>query len=247
MSDLRDLAEYPNAFIPLRAGDERIERGRYTRCLTARGATVQRQRFAPEELDDVLHEVRSLLRDRGRDETQWEVGSAAVALVEPLLARGLVRDSDPFAVAMALTAAPPPPPPGLRARRVQSAEEYLSAFRVQSAAFGGVATPQMLDMARSEWDAVTVIMHAVWLQDEMVSAGRMAPVEGGFALFGGGTLPRARGRGAYRALIAERWRHAVGEGAPTLVTQAGAMSRPILERLGFAAVGRVEMLRDRLI
>ena len=60
-------------------------------------------------------------------------------------------------------------------------------------------------------------------------------------------VPSARGRGAYRALIAERWRGAVAAGRPALLTQAGAMSRPILERLGFRALGRVEMLRDPLV
>jgi hypothetical protein len=48
-------------------------------------------------------------------------------------------------------------------------------------------------------------------------------------------------------LIAERWRGAVAAGRPALLTQAGAMSRPILERLGFRALGRVEMLRDPLV
>ena len=31
---------------------------------------------------------------------------------------------------------------------------------------------------------------------------------------------------------------------PALITQAGAMSRPILERLGFEAVGRIDILLD---
>ena len=65
-------------------------------------------------------------------------------------------------------------------------------------------------------------------------------------MFGGATLPEFRGRGAYRALIAERWRVAARDAPtrPALVTQAGAMSRPILAALGFIAVGRVEFLVD---
>jgi len=38
----------------------------------------------------------------------------------------------------------------------------------------------------------------------------------------------ARGRGAYRALVAARWADAVERGTPALVTQAGAMSKPML-------------------
>ena len=96
------------------------------------------------------------------------------------------------------------------------------------------------------WQDSPFVMHTVWWEGEMVGAGTCAPTPVGLALFGGAVLPRARGHGAYRALIAERWRHAISEDRPALLTQAGAMSRPILERLGFRAVGRVAMLRDSL-
>ena len=39
----------------------------------------------------------------------------------------------------------------------------------------------------------------------------------------------------YRALVRARWDDAVAAGQPALVVHAGAMSRPILERLGFQA------------
>ena len=64
-------------------------------------------------------------------------------------------------------------------------------------------------------------------------------------LFGGATLPAARGRGAYRALVAARAAEAEKRGTPTLVTHAGQMSRPILERLGFEPVARIDRLIDR--
>jgi hypothetical protein len=78
----------------------------------------------------------------------------------------------------------------------------------------------------------------------IVGAGRSMPVEQGLLLFGGATLPEARGRGAYRALIRARWEEAVGRGAAALFTQAGAMSRPILEKLRFEQVGHVHLLLD---
>ena len=108
---LREVAEYPNSFSPLGSQDERIETDRYTLCLGAGKTwnTVQRQRFALEEVDDVLAEVRAALRERGRPSTQWEVGSSAPAgLVDALLERGLVPDKDPYAVALVLTHEPPP-------------------------------------------------------------------------------------------------------------------------------------------
>jgi hypothetical protein len=63
-------------------------------------------------------------------------------------------------------------------------------------------------------------------------------------LYGGATLPSARGRGAYRALIRARWDEAVALGTPALITQGGSMSGPILERLRFERVGEVHMLLD---
>jgi GNAT superfamily N-acetyltransferase len=46
-------------------------------------------------------------------------------------------------------------------------------------------------------------------------------------------LPVYRGRGVYRALVRARWDAALARGTLALVTQAGQMSRPILQRLGF--------------
>jgi GNAT superfamily N-acetyltransferase len=68
--------------------------------------------------------------------------------------------------------------------------------------------------------------------------------EHGVTLFGGSTLPEARGRGAYRALVAARWDDAVARGTPALVTQASPMSRPILAQLGFEEVCKIRILLD---
>ena len=63
-------------------------------------------------------------------------------------------------------------------------------------------------------------------------------------LISGGVLAEARGHGAYRALVRARWDDAVGAGQHALVVHAGAMSRPILERLGFHAAAEQEVLLD---
>lgn len=63
---------------------------------------------------------------------------------------------------------------------------------------------------------------------------------------GGATIAAARSRGAYRALIAARWEEGRRRGTPTLITQAGAMSRPILERLGFEEVVQIRIFLDEL-
>jgi hypothetical protein len=87
-------------------------------------------------------------------------------------------------------------------------------------------------------------MHAVWMDGEIVCAGSANPMSEGLLLYGGATAPAARGRGAYRALVRARWDDAVALGTPALITQGGAMSRPILERAGFEAIGHVHILLD---
>jgi hypothetical protein len=247
---LREIAEYPNSFGPLGPGDERIETDRYTLFmgLGKTWNTVQRQRFAAEEVDDVLEEARSLLRARGRGRTQWEVGSSAEPpdLVDLLLERGLVPDKDPYAVALVLAQAPPPPTAGIIARRVETFEEFAAANEVQWQAFEMPAdeVTEGRALLRQRWHETPSITHAAWLEGEIVCAGTCAPAPQGLLLYGGATLARARGRGAYRALLRARWEEAVARGTPTLITQGGSMSGPILERLGFEPVGHVHMLLD---
>ena len=247
---MREIAEYPNAFGPLGPTDERLETDRFTLWMGSGSTwnTVQRPRFAADEVDDVLAEVRTLLRARGRGRTQWEVGSSAEppGLVDLLLARGLVPDRDPYAVALVLADEPPGPVAGLVARRVETFEEYVLANAVQEAAF---ETPpaeaaENREHLAERWRSTPNVMHAVWLDGKMVCAGTSAPTAQGLLLYGGATHPRARGRGAYRALIRARWDEAVARCTPALITQGGSMSLPILRRLGFHEVGHVHSLVD---
>ena len=157
-----------------------------------------------------------------------------------------MHDRDPFAVALVLTAAPSPGPPGIEARAVATFEEYAAASEVQWQAFG---TPEdeiaeARDLLPDRWRDSPTVMHAVWLDGRLVSAGTCAATEHGLLLYGGATLPEARGRGAYRALLRARWDEAVARGTPALITQGGSMSRPILERAGFRRVGHIHMLVD---
>lgn len=66
---------------------------------------------------------------------------------------------------------------------------------------------------------------------------RSGPETPFLGLFGGATVPAVRGRGIYRALVAERARFARDHGARFLTVDAGPMSAPILLRLGFTRIG----------
>jgi hypothetical protein len=247
---LREIAEYPNSFAPLGPRDVRIETKRYTLWMGAgsKWNTVQRQHLASDEIDATIQEVRSYLRERGRDVTQWEVGSAAepADLVDQLLARGLRRDDEPEAAGLVLTVEPPPVEPGLVARRIETFEEYAAANAVQWEAFDAPAEDieESRKALEQRWRESPNMMHGVWLDGEIVAAGTAAPTDFGILLFGGATLPRARGRGAYRALLRARWDEAVANGTPALFTQGGSMSAPILQRVGFEKVGEIQVLLD---
>lgn len=71
-----------------------------------------------------------------------------------------------------------------------------------------------------------------------VSAGwnRRTPGSPFVGMYGAATVPDARGRGHYRALVAARAHDARGRGARYLAVEAGPMSLPILARLGFVRV-----------
>jgi GNAT superfamily N-acetyltransferase len=75
---------------------------------------------------------------------------------------------------------------------------------------------------------------------EVVSAAWLVffrPGADGFArLLGGSTLPKWRGRGIYRALVAARAQRAAARGVKYLHVDASDDSAPILRRLGFRAV-----------
>src|SRR5439155_906468 len=156
--------------------------GRYTRCMSSgkKWNTVQRQRFPLEEVDAVIAEVRATLRERGRTQTQWEVGSSAPAgLVDALLERGIERDKEPYAVALVLTSEPPAIAPMFTARRVETFEEYAAANAVQWEAFESSAEDiaESRELLPQRYRETVNVMHAVWLDGEIVGAGASAPTD----------------------------------------------------------------------
>jgi hypothetical protein len=257
-SELELLAESPNTRMPLRPRDELIETDRYALWLgpgTHPGWTVVQQvSVDPDEVEDVLAEVRGHVRERGRLAASWEIGNLSCRpadLADRLLALGLVPDDEPFAVGMALTEPPPEPPPRVTARPVKTFEEYRIACDIQRQVFEMSDEQRASESERDaeRWeDAQTggSVTFLAWVDGRPAAAAAGTYADAGAILFGGGTLPELRGKGAYRALVRARWDEAVGRGKPALVTQAGRMSRPILRRLGFREVAAIRMLRDDL-
>ena len=82
------------------------------------------------------------------------------------------------------------------------------------------------------------------LENRVVGTAGAVLGDAGVNLFGGGVLADARGRGIYRAIVNARWKLAVKCGTPALTVQAGRMSRPVLERLGFQFIAPMPMYVD---
>jgi GNAT superfamily N-acetyltransferase len=248
--DLVELAENANTYTPLGPHDERVVNERYVLWM-GRGAApgwnvAQRFRLGPDEIEDVVEEVRGLIRGRGRTALTWEVGSSATPtdLVDRLLALGMVDDREPLAIGMVLTEPPAAPPPDVDVRKAESPDELREAARIAAIAFG--EDPDEAAAAEPEPPVPGIETYLAYVDGRPAARATAAFSERGVTLFGGATLPEARGRGAYRALVAARWDDAVAAGKPALVTQAGAMSRPILRRLGFHEVCEIRILLDEL-
>jgi hypothetical protein len=252
-----ELAENANTYTTLGPDEERVVDERYVVWFgpwdTPWATVVQRLRLPEDGLDEAVAEIRDVVRARGRTACTWEVaGSATPSDVrERLLALGCVPDREPYAVGMALHAPPDwPPSPGVTARRVESLEELRTATRIAAAGFG---TPpdeleEMLADAPQRWSSQGErgATYLAWVDGEPAAQAYAAYTPHGLILFGGATLPAHRGRGAYRALVRARWEDAVGRETPVLVTHAGAMSRPILQRLGFEERAEIWILLDPL-
>jgi hypothetical protein len=243
-----EVAENANTYTPLGPGEERIVADRYVLWLGAGQDphlnVAQRFRFRAGELDEVRAEIHGHLRARGRSVCTWEVGTHATPadLVERLHALGLVDDEpDDLAIGMVLTEPPAvEAPDDLEVRVARTGEELLAAARIAAVAFGGPepATPP-------PFQGPERLVYVAYADGRPIARAGASFGPKAVSLFGGATSPEARGRGAYRALVAARWRDAVERGTPVLVTQAGAMSRPILARVGFREVCEIRILVDR--
>jgi hypothetical protein len=255
--DVRRLAEEPEDFFPEAPPPSRtLHTPSYTLGLapSRTQAVVSIVRTTADGLDGVLSEVRRELRASGYTRCVWAVGPSCrpEGLEAALVARGFFPATDapyePEMTAMVLVEPPPAPPPGIEARRVRDLDEYVRSMRIAISMMGSDEgeTGGWLAAAPDLWAAVNPAQytHVAFLDGEMVGFGWAVPTSAGLMLAGSSVLPAARGRGAYRALVAARWATAVALGTPALAIQAGAMSRPVLERCGFESLSRIAVLQD---
>lgn len=216
---------------------------------------VVQVRLAADKVDDAVDEARAWYAALGQPEHAWWIGASATPadLEERLAGRGLVPDPEqPVTTAMVLDRAPDVPDrPGVEVQPLRSADDLRRMLEIDVAVWE--TTEQDRATLFADLDATWARVQAqqgrttylAYVDGVAVAYATLVMSTSGVGtLLGGSTLPEARVRGAYQALVARRWADAVAQGAPGLAVQASPMSRPVLERLGFEATGTVRLWAD---
>jgi GNAT superfamily N-acetyltransferase len=199
-----------------------------------------------------LTAAREWFAARGRDRYIWAVADSSEPsdLGARLLERGLVPDElDPVYAGMILEREPATVH-GVVARKVENYEEALAGAEIAWQSFA--YTAEQIEDARASpreryelnKDFPGGDYFVAFIDGEVVGGGGAGYTEAGAYLAGGNVAEHARGRGVYRALVRARWDEAVRRGTPALVVQAGAMSKPILQGLGFEPVCEMRTFVD---
>jgi GNAT superfamily N-acetyltransferase len=138
----------------------------------------------------------------------------------------------------------PPPRPDVLVLPVLDEVGARALSRVDEVAFEDPPVPEerlpgLVQECVSDFSQRIGGRFVAWVDGEGVGDGGLSMAGDVARLWGGATLPHARRRGVYSAVLAERLRVAVGWGA-TLALVKGRIetSAPILRRFGFVAHGR---------
>ena len=209
----------------------------------------------PTELDadvaGMVERARAIAREHGKTAVAWWIAPEHDALAPALEAAGVVNKDTPgyeaVENAMALVTEPAGErPSGVEVRPVGSFEDYQAAMNVNEQTFGHAPLPEAERRERYEEYLAepTGESYVALVDGKVVGAAYGAFGSAGLNLFGGAVLEEFRGRGIYRALTFARWDTAVERGTPALTVQAGKMSMPICEQLGFELVASARVFVD---
>lgn len=212
-------------------------------------------RFQPQrETSEVLAEVLAHASSTGLDDLVFWVKLGAPDRLEEMLAHLGGRPEETLDV-LAVDLTPGAPDLGSReldVRWVDDVDVLRDSYAVGTAVFGGDPPPDdRLELEtlqtgadHDQGNGGVVVAYADGLP---IDTGGASLVHGVARLWGGCVVERARGRGAYRAVLAERLSYSVGHGCTLgLVKGRVQTSGPILRRAGFEAYGQERSYRIRL-
>jgi GNAT superfamily N-acetyltransferase len=208
----------------------------------------------PADVEAAVEAARAAARDRGKTVVAWWVPPDQDHVASALEAAGLVNEDTPGfeAIENAMVLVAPPlgeVVDGVEVRMAEAWDDFRDGSRVVEAAFGMPVVTD--DELRARYDDYRHPDNpgrgfVALIDGRVVGTSYAAFGSAGVNLFGGSVLPEARGRGVYRALVRARWEAAAARGTPALTVQAGRMSRPICERLGFVFLAPVRVYVDVL-
>ena len=245
-----ELAEEPGLWIPQDPTSDTIVADGFCVVTWGKTATVERIRLEAGGVAAALETTRAL---PDLERITWWVGEHSTPgdLAEQLLAAGLEPDEGAPELTTLTIAERPAGEPTVEVLRVTTLEDYLRSIELDWEVWG--VAPDVREVRRAKapehWRMIVAdgrVGHYLALVDgEPAGFGRAVFTPWAAILMGGATLPAARGRGVYKALVHARWDEAVERGTPRITVSAGAMSAPILARLGFEPIGQVRLLVDR--
>ena len=217
-------------------------------------ANVSAVRADEATLERLSRDAGRFFAERGRLDFLWFLGprTTPLATADLLASSGAATVGDCTAM---LLDHEPTSMPGVEVEAVTTAEQLLT-YRLIGAAtevaggLPGDQAAQIRETNEAAWrDYASYrgrrLNYLAYLDGEPVTAAGLLLTEHGVAvLSGAATLPAARGKGLYRALVHTRWLAAQERKAGPLAVQASAMSAPVQARIGFREVARMTLVRQ---
>ena len=252
------LALHPFRELPSGPGTERVEQDGVL-CFFhpyPNAQIVEPLAVDAADVSSAVATARSAARKRGKPLQAWWLAPEDYGLGPALEREGLVNEDTPGFEAVENAMVLVEPPAGesggeIAVGAVETYEDFTASTSVVMDAFDFPEAMRAEAVAElpKRWDEYQDPtnpgrQYVARIGEEIVGTATAVFGAAGINLFGGAVLPRARGRGVYRALTLARWEEAVERGTPALTVQAGRMSLPILARLGFTKVGEARIYVD---
>lgn len=246
-----ELAEELVVHLPPRPGFDVVDRGDLVLETSVHRALVSRIRLG--DVEEAVGWTRERALAAASPRLEWWVGwhTTPPDLPERLHLLGFEPDDEAPVLTGMTCSAEPPAAADVEVRDIQTLEQQLEALEVDWEVWSLSTEERERRRATEERrfgsiETLGAVHHfAAFTDGRAVGFARAIDLEGGVALMGGAVLPAYRGRGVYRALVRRRWDHAVARDTPLLVVQAGHMSAPVLDGLGFVRHGDLRLFVDR--
>jgi hypothetical protein len=258
--DVRRQALHPFQELLLPFGWKRVDGEHVTVCFHTYpiAKVVEPTNVGVGDVDAAVAEARAIARAEDTDRLVWWVEPAYEWLGPELEQRGVLHEETPGFELMENAMALVEPPSGkssdgVSVGLIETIDDLAASDHVTVEAFemGAEAAVQMdgdraKRFAEYQTEGNPLRQFNASLDGEVVGTAAAVLGNYGINLFAAGVLADARGRGVYRAMIRARWDLAVERGTPALTVQAGQLSRPVLESVGFAFFAAARMYVDDL-